>query len=365
VTRRQSSRREFLQGKAAAQAMAALGEQIAPAEPASAPPDPSQAGTYLVHLARRAMACQFEFFLNAGQYARGSQVALAGHDLVAQLEEQLSVYRPDSEISRLNAEASRQPLGVEQRLFALLELAVEIHAATGGAFDITAGALSEVWGFTRRAGTLPGAEAIAAALPSVGTQWLKLDRQQQTAAFDRPGVKINLGAIGKGYALDRVAELLSAEGVNDFLLHGGHSSVLARGTHGALPLGAGWLVGVRHPLRPERRLGQLSLVDEAVATSGSGTQFFEHAGRRYGHIIDPRSGWPAEGVLSSTVRAPTAAVADALSTAFYVLGPAAAESFCAEHPEIACLLVSAGEKVGSLCIHEYGLRSGQWSVCEQ
>ncbi len=250
------------------------------------------------------MACQFEFFLNAGQYARGTQVALAGHDLVAHLEEQLSVYRPDSEICRLNAAAFRQPLEVEPRLFELLELASEIHAATDGAFDITAGALSEVWGFTRRAGTLPGADTIAAALAKVGTQWLQLDRQSRTAAFEHPGVQINLGAIGKGYALDRAAELFSAEGMNDFLLHGGHSSVLARGTHGDLSFGSGWLVGVRNPLRPERRLGQLSVVDEAVATSGSGTQFFEHAGRRYGHIIDPRSGWPAEGVLSATVPHP-------------------------------------------------------------
>ncbi len=311
------------------------------------------------------MACDFEFFLNAGQYPSGTDVALAGHDLVAHLEDQLSVYRSTSEISELNRRAGSGPSPVEPRLFALLQLAVELHAATSCAFDITAGALSEVWGFTRRSGALPTAEAIEAARAHVGTRWLNLDTAQQTLAIERPGVQINLGAIGKGYALDRVAELFAAAEVNDYILHGGHSSVLARGTHGALPLGSGWQVGIRHPLRPQKRLGQLLLVDGAVATSGSGTQYFEHAGQRYGHIIDPHTGWPAQGVLSTTVRAPNAATADALSTAFYVLGPAAAERFCAEHPEIACLLVSAGERAGAVVVHAFGLRPGEWSICEQ
>ena len=122
--------------------------------------------------------------------------------------------------------------------------------------------------------------------------------------FSRPDFEINLGSIGKGYALDRCAELLDAAGIHDFLLHGGASSVLARGSHAALLPETGWLVGVPDPLRPRRRLGQLRVVDRALATSGAGVQFFVDDERRYGHILDPRTGQPATVVVSATVVAP-------------------------------------------------------------
>jgi thiamine biosynthesis lipoprotein len=356
----QASRREFLQGKAAVQAIEALGAGPASNSPPLATPEAS----YLVHFSRTAMACQFEIVLNAGQYAEGAQAALAGLELVDELDAQLSVYRPTSEVSQLNQTAADRPTVVERRLFELLQLAVATHTATRGAFDITAGPLSRVWGFTQRAGGVPDAATLASARSSVGSQWLTLDADTQSVTFRRAATQINLGAIGKGYALDRVAECLLNYGVNDFLLHGGNSSVLARGDHGLAPACAGWLVGVRNPLRPERRLGQLALVDQALATSGSGTQFFLHEGRRYGHILDPRTGWPAEGVLSSTVLAPTAALADALSTAFYVLGPTAAADYCQQHPEIGCVLVCPGERAGSIQINTHGLRDGQWRLLE-
>jgi FAD:protein FMN transferase len=230
---------------------------------------------------------------------------------------------------------------------------------TGGAFDITTGPLSKIWGFTRRAGAIPSAEDLAEALEHVGTQHLMLNAEPQTVEFSRPGISINLGAIGKGYALDRCAERFAAAGINDVLLHGGSSSVLARGSHGATP-GEGWAVGVRNPLRPEHRLGELKVSDQALATSGSGSQFFIHNGQRYGHILDPRSGWPAQGVLSTTVIAPTAAMADALSTAFYVMGPVAAEQFCNEHTDIAALMVCPGERAGSLVLHGWNVQPDQW-----
>ncbi len=144
------------------------------------------------------------------------------------------------------------------------------------------------------------------------------------------------------------------------LLHGGNSSVLARGACIAPDGPDGWTIGLRDPYRPERRIGQIQLQDQALATSGSGTQFFLHEGRRYGHIIDPRSGWPADGVLSATVLAPSAAEADALSTALYVLGPERAEAFCAANPPIGCILLCAGTRHGALEIHAFGLAEGQF-----
>jgi FAD:protein FMN transferase len=353
-----STRRDFLQGKSAAQAMGqlALGAD-APAEL----PSPTSDG-YLLQFSRRAMACKFEIFLNAGQYPGGTEAALAALDLVDRLEEQLSVFREGSEVSRLNQLAAQGPVPVEPGLFAIVDEAVQRHVATQGAYDITSGPLSRAWGFVMRAGTIPDAETLAIARGRVGSQYLELDRATHSVRFHLPRLEINLGSIGKGYALDRCAELLEAAGIHDFLLHGGNSSVLARGAHGSLSSERGWSVGVRDPLHPDRRLGELKLKDRALATSGSGTQFFIHDGRRYGHILDPRSGWPAEGVLSVSVLAPTAAAADALSTAFYVLGPQQSQEYCAVHPEVAAVMLCPGAGGQSLQRYCFGLDERDWTA---
>jgi thiamine biosynthesis lipoprotein len=346
-----STRREFLQGKAAARALADfdVGVLGATAEPAGR----------LLRYARRAMACTFEVFIDAARYKNAAPAALAALDLVDQLEDQLSIFRPESEISRLNRDAAFDPVEVEPRLFDLLAEAIELYHETGGAFDITAGQLSRVWGFTRREGRLPTSEELDAARRRIGSHHLALDRAGGSVRFSRPGLEINLGSIGKGYALDRVAEQLAAEGIDDYLLHGGASSLLARGTSGT---DDAWVVGLRNPLLPEVRVGQLRLANRALATSGSATQFFVHEGRHYGHILDPRTGWPAEGVLTATVLAPTAARADALATAFYVLGVDAAEQYCRNHPAVASVMICPGASEGSITIRTIGLDEGDWTL---
>jgi thiamine biosynthesis lipoprotein len=358
--RPQSTRRQFLTGQAALDAVT----QFDVGAEESLPPPASLADRYLIRLARRAMACTFEVFLNAGQYPQGTAVALAALDLVDQLEDQLTVYRESSEVSSLNLAAAFTAVEVEPRLFALLERALQLYQETNGAFDVTAGRLSTVWGFTRRAGTIPAADALTVALECVGSEYVELDPEGPRVRFKRPGLEINLGGIGKGYALDRCAELLAGAGIEDVLLHGGNSSVLARGSHAAAGEADGWLIGVRNPLRPDRRLGHLRLRDRALATSGSGTQFFVHEGRRYGHILDPRTGWPAEGVLTVSVLAASAADADALATAFYVLGPAAAESYCRTHPEVGMVMLCPGERAGALAFYVSGLDDDEWTLCD-
>jgi thiamine biosynthesis lipoprotein len=301
--------------------------------------------------------------LNAGQYADGTESALAALDLVDQLEDQLSVYRPHSELSRMNARAAAEPVTVEPRMFGLLKLAAEIWRETHGAFDMTTGSLSRAWGFSKRQGRLPQPEELEEALAHIGTENVALDADDCSVSFAQDGVEVNVNGIGKGYALDRAGELLRELGVEDFLLHGGQSSVLASGARGARPEG-GWTVGLRHPLRPERRLAEFYLRDRALGTSGSATQFFHFGGKRYGHVIDPRSGMPVEGVYSATVIAPTAAQADALATAFYVLGPEEARQYCEAHQEIACMLVNAGSRQGSIELHTAGLAEQDWRMLE-
>jgi thiamine biosynthesis lipoprotein len=292
------------------------------------------------------MACDFEVCFNAGQYEADTATALKALDLVEELEDQMSVFRETSEISSINRTAANESVPVEPGLFGLLELAVQLYDETGGALDMTSAPLWKAWGFARRAGGIPSEEELAAALECVGSDLVQLNGAEKSIRFLKPGVELNLGSIGKGHALDQAAEVLVAEGIEDFLIHGGHSSVLARGSRmeaasaAAVDASAsGWVVGLQHPLRRGVRLVEIRLRDRALATSSSGVQYFRHQGKRYGHVLDPRTGWPAEGVLSATALAPTAAVADALSTAFYVMGADAVRQYCQARPELAAILI--------------------------
>ncbi len=328
-----SNRRDFLTGRAAADALAARLHADEKPSPFTSPPQPE---TYLLHFTRRAMACDFELCLNAGQYAHANRAALEALDLVDRLESQLTVYRDHSEVMEINRRAAHEAVTVEGRLFELLELGLELWRQTDGAFDMTAGPVSRVWGFSRRQGRIPEPRELAEALSCVGSQHLELDRQNRTVRFHRPKLELNLGGIGKGYALDRCGEQLREAGIEHFLWHAGQSSILAAGARGD---GDGWEIGVGDPFRPGRRLARLRLRDRAVGTSGSAYQFFRHGGKRYGHILDPRTGEPAQGVDAVTLLAPTAAQADALATAMFVLGPEGAKALCRQRPELGMVMV--------------------------
>ena len=200
----------------------------------------------------------------------------------------------------------------------------KIHAQTNHAFDVTTGPLIKAWGFLQKKGRTPSPEKLAEAIACSGMKNIQFHEHEHKIRFDRPEVEINLGAIGKGWAIDKAIDLIEMEGVEDFLIHGGHSSVRSRGTRGLAEQKAenyGWPVGLRHPLFREKRIGTITLRNKALGTSGSGTQFYIEKGKKIGHILDPRTGQPASGVLSATVLADTAAEADALSTAAYILGP--------------------------------------------
>jgi len=276
-------------------------------------------------------------------------------DLIDALEAQLTVYRDDSEVSRLNAAAHLGPVEVESGLFHLLEITAGLSPKTEGAYDVTAGPLSEAWGFVKGPRRVPDQATLAEARARTGWQHLRLDGQRQTVAFDREGVRINLGSIGKGYAIDRAVAVIAAHWwPTSALVHGGRSSLYALGSPPGR-LGGRWEVALRNPYRPESPLGTIRLRNRALGTSGSAFQQFEIDGQIYGHIIDPRTGEPARGPASVTVLAPTAALADALSTAFYLLGPEAARAFIADHPEFGALFVERSDHDLTIRLHVLGL----------
>ena len=304
---------------------------------------PSTSAPVMLRFARRAMATTFEVILPFDTPA-AHEFAETALDEIDRLEAQLTVYRDTSEVSRLNATASRQPVRVEANLFELLAVAERIHRDTEGAFDISVGAMIKTWGFFRRAGRVPTQEECVAVRERIGMAHVLLDPQRQTVAYVRPGLEINLGSIGKGYALDRAAQLANARNI---LIHGGHSSILALGDEAQVS--RGWTVGLTDPERPQCRRALVHLRNRAMATSAITYQHIEHEGKKLGHLLDPRTAWPAEGMLSATVTAPTAAEADALATAFFILGVEKARIYCESHSDIGAVLIAA-EAPGRLVV---------------
>ena len=288
---------------------------------------PADEGGHWLRLHRPAMACRFEILLD-GADERHAAAAREALDEADRLEAELSVFRETSALSRLNRTAAEKPVPVDADLFALLGLCRDLHARTAGAFDITSTPLSRCWGFLRREGRLPSPEAIAAARALVGMSGVVFDETARTVHFARAGLELNLGSIGKGYALDRMAALMRGRGVAHALLSAGGSSAVALGGRGE-----GWTVDIRSRQVGSGKLARLHLRDGALATSGAGEQFFEVEGQRYGHVIDPRTGWPAAGILSASVVTAEGALSDALSTAFLVGGLDVARRYCASYPQ--------------------------------
>jgi FAD:protein FMN transferase len=320
-------------------------------------PRPGRADLVRAH--RPAMGSFFEVHLPASM---PGAVSLACHalDLIEELEAQLTVYRDDSEVSELNKTAHLAPVRVERRLFALLESAVAVSQETAGAYDVTSGALSDAWGFVKGPKRVPDEPSLARARDCTGWQHLRLDREALTVGFDREGIRINLGSIGKGYAIDRAIELIqSASLIDSALVHGGRSSLFALGSPPG-QFGGRWEIALRNPFAPESPLGVLRLRNRGLGTSGSAFQQFVVDNKAYGHIIDPRTGCPADGPTSVTVLAPTAAIADALSTAFFLLGPEAAELYAADHPEIGVVIAYAGPSESSPRVLVFGLNESDF-----
>src|SRR5258706_858424 len=300
-----------------------------------------------VTLARHAMATRFEIVLHGGD-----PVALraAGEEALGEidrLEAQLSLYRNTSEISHLNARAGGHAVRVTPSLFALLQQAKKLHQESGGAFDITIGPLVRCWGFMDGSGRVPAPDELAEARARGGMDLVQLHAQDFTVQFAREGVMLDLGAIGKGYAIERAAEILRQAGVTSALLHGGTSTVYAIGQP---PEAEVWKVAVENPQKQQpggspALLATISLKDEALSVSAVWGKSFQEAGKTFGHVIDPRSGQPARAAVLAAVVLPSATETDALSTALLTVGREGHETIAKLRPGMRTLLLSefAGE----------------------
>jgi len=242
----------------------------------------------------------------------------AAFEEVRRLDELLSNYKPESEWSEVNRNAATRPVKVSPELFGLIQACLEYSRQSEGAFDITVGPLMKVWGFYKGSGHLPHRPEVTAALAKVGYQHIRLDTAARTVQFDRPGVEMDPGGIGKGYAVDRMVEILRRNGVSIALVAGSGSSIYGMGAPPDEP--QGWPVKIKDPWDESKTVAEVRLKDMSLSTSGSYEKFFRAEGRIYAHIMDPRTGYPAKGSVSVSVLAPRTIDSEAWCKPFFVNG---------------------------------------------
>lgn len=264
----------------------------------------------------------------------------------------MSNWTQTSEVARINRDAARTDVVVGLEVAYVLALAEGVTRESDGAMDITVEPLVRLWGFLGGPRRVPTQAEITKALASVGPDKLRFDRAHRTVHFTTPETKIDLGGIAKGFGVDRVADILRDAGVKDALVDLSGNMVALGDAAGK----SGWTVGIRDPSNRFPYLGTIQLHNEAISTSGSYEQFVDVDGKRYGHIIDPRTGWPAQGLVSVTVVSPTATLCDAWDTGLFVLGSEKARAIAKAHDEFAIVVVEPRADGGFVVWVEESLR---------
>ncbi len=264
-----------------------------------------------------------------------------------EVDELMSTYKPQSQLSRVNARAALEPVTVDRELFDVIRASLEFSRLTDGAFDVTYASVGYLYDY--RARQRPTDAQIAKALPGVDWRSVQLDPKALTVRFEKPGMRIDLGGIAKGYAVDRAIGRLQVRGVAHAVVSaGGDSRIIGD------RFGRPWIVGIRHPDDPKRVVTRIPLVDTAMSTSGDYERYFDDQGVRYHHILDPKSGRSASRVRSATILAPTAMQTDGLSKTAFVLGAEQALEIIAKIPGVDAVFVTPEGKV----LYTKGLQPG-------
>jgi thiamine biosynthesis lipoprotein len=296
----------------------------------------------LVTTARVAMGSE----LRLSAWTRDEAAARAAFDEVFaefdRLDKRLSIWQPGSDVQRINAAAGGPPVPVAADTLAVLAAARQVSDWTGGKFDITFGALTDIWKFDQdQDGRVPGDDEIAARLPLIDYTAVSVDERAGTASLARPGMRVHLGGIGKGYGVDRAAALLRERGVRDFMIQAGGDLYV-----GGLRDGRPWRLGLADPRHPDGPpFGRIDLTDATFSTSGDYERFFIKDGVRYHHLLDPDLGHPARGCRSVTIVATRAMLADALSTGVFIMGPDAGLALIERLEDVEGVIVTSDDRV--------------------
>ena len=281
----------------------------------------------------------------ADEPAKGNDAIDAVMAELRRIDSLMSHYKPESQLSQINQYANERPVQVDKELFDLIRLSTHYSQITEGAFDITYASVGYLYNYPQH--IRPTEAQIRQALPAVNWRNMLLDEEHHTVRFEHPGMRIDLGGIGKGYAVDRGIDVLKARGIARALVTaGGDSRIIGD------RMGRPWLVAIRHPDNPSKVVTRIPLSDSAVSTSGDYERYFDEDGVRYHHIIDPRTGHSASKVRSATILAPTATQTDGMSKTAFVLGAEKALEIINRMPEYDAVFVLPDGRV----LYSNGLR---------
>lgn len=255
---------------------------------------------------------------------------------ITRIEYLISDWKSDTQVSEVNRNAGIKPVKVDAEVFALTERAIHFSKITGGAFDISFAAMDRIWKFDGSMKEMPSPEAIKKSVEKVGYENIELSKENSTIFLKRKGMKIGFGALGEGYAADRCREMMLAKGIKAGIVNGSGDM----STWGKRPDGKAWSVGITNPMKKDTIFAVIPLVKSAVVTSGSYEKFVVFNGKRYAHIINPVTGYPATGLCSVTVLGPSAETANGFSTSIMVLGKKAGLKLLKKYPDYQAILIT-------------------------
>ena len=262
---------------------------------------------------------------------------------IQRIERLISSWDSDSQTSEINKNAGIRPVKVDEELFLLIERAIGLSKLTDGAFDISYASMDKIWKFDGSMTEMPSEESIKASVGKVGYQNIILDKESNTVFLKREGMKIGFGGIGKGYAADKAKALLIKNGVTAGIINASGDM----NTWGKQSNGEPWKVAITNPLDKNKAFALLPIEQGAVVTSGNYEKFVNFNGKRYSHIIDPRTGYPSSGIISVTVFAPKAELADALATSVFVMGKETGINRINQMPNIECVIIDVAGNIAT------------------
>lgn len=287
------------------------------------------------------MGSRFDITVVAENEPEGNQYIDMAVAEISRIEKIISSWDSLSQTSQIIRNAGIKPVKVDEELFGLIERSVKISEITEGAFDITYASMDKIWKFDGTVKKLPSDEEIAKSVLRIGYKNIVLDKNSKTVFLKNKGMRIGFGAIGKGYAADKAKQLLISQGVKAGIINASGDLT----TWGTQPDGSPWMFGITNPLNKNKVFSWFPLNNSSVVTSGNYEKFVELNGTIYSHIIDPRTGWPAKGLVSVSIFAPKAELADALATSVFVMGRETGIDFINQLPGIECVIVDEQGKI--------------------
>ncbi|BDD11486.1 FAD:protein FMN transferase (plasmid) [Fulvitalea axinellae] len=287
------------------------------------------------------MGCGFEFTVVANDLAEGTEYINIARNEIKRIERLISSWDPSSQTSTINAKAGIEPVKVSVELFDLIERSLKVSNLTGGAFDISYASMDRIWRFDGSMSLMPDKQTVAKSVEKVGYKNIVLNKSEKTVFLKKKGMRIGFGAIGKGYAADRAKALLRKRGVTGGIINASGDLT----AWGKQPDGKDWMVAIVNPMNKKKVFSWMPLDGRAVVTSGDYEKFVTLEGKRYSHIIDPRTGYPSHGTVSVTVITRNAEIADALATSIFVMGPKVGLDLVNQLKGIDCIIVDERGKV--------------------